>query len=146
MGKRSEIVGMKELERTIKKLGQLPQKCVTKASRRGASVALKAARAYAPEDLGNLKKGIKLVGERSKIKGKKVYQITFDRNMNHIFVKVSEEGNRSYYPASQEYGFMTVDGGYIPGYRFLKRAADNKKDEMERTTVDVLAKEIDKVK
>jgi HK97 gp10 family phage protein len=146
MAKKSEIRGMKELERTIKQLGQLPQKCVTKASRKGATVVLKAAKANAPVDEGNLKKGIVLKGERSRIKGKKVYQVTFDRNMNDVFVKESEEGKRSYYPASQEFGFMTRNGGYVPGYRYLRQSIDGKKVEVEKTTVDVLAQEIDKLK
>ncbi|CEG26009.1 HK97-gp10 family putative phage morphogenesis protein [Bacillus sp. B-jedd] len=146
MAKRSEIVGLKELEKTIKRLGKLPQKCVTKAARKGANIGLKAARQNAPVDEGNLKKALVLKGEKSKIKGKKVYQITFDPKMNYVLVKESKAGKRSYYPASQEYGFQTVNGGYIPGYRYLRHAAEDNKTAIEKETVKVLTDEIDKIK
>lgn len=144
---KSKIEGMKELEKAIKKLGDLPQKCVTKAARKGATVALKAARNKAPIDSGDLRKGIVLKGERLTVRGKKVYQVTFDRKMNDIFVKMSADGTkRYYYPASMEYGFITVDGGYVPGYRFMKESMESNARQIEKTTVDVLSKEIDKLK
>jgi hypothetical protein len=147
LARRSEIEGMKELEKMIKKLGQLPQKVVTKAARKGTQIAQKSAKSDAPEEIGNLKKGIVLKGERSKIKGKKVYQVTFDRAMNTFFVKMSKDGKkRYYYPASQEYGFMTRDGGYVPGFRYLKKSIENNENKIEREIVDVLSKEIDKLK
>lgn len=147
MGKKSEIAGMKELEKMIKKLGQLPQKVVTKAARKGTQIALKSAKKDAPEDVGNLKKGIVLKGEKSKIKGKKAYQVTFDRAMNTFFVKMSKDGKkRYYYPASQEFGFMTKDGGYVPGFRYLKKSIVDNDTSIEKTIVDVLSKEIDKLK
>jgi HK97 gp10 family phage protein len=143
----SHIEGMRELERTIQRLESLPQKCVTKAARKGANVALKAARNNAPVESGDLKKGLKLTGERARIRGKKVFQVTFNKNMNHLFVKLSKDGSkRYYYPASQEFGFMTRGGGYTPGYRYLRKSIDEHKAEIERTTVDVLASEIDKLR
>lgn len=144
MPAKTKIEGMKELERSIKRLGQLPQRCVTKAARKGAAIAHKAARANAPVDRAELKKGIVLKGERSKTKGKKVYQITLDRNKNNIFVKVSKAGKRAYYPASQEFGFRTRGGGWTPGYQYLKKSLVNNANAVEKTTVDVLAKEVDK--
>ncbi|MFJ5713118.1 HK97 gp10 family phage protein [Neobacillus sp. NPDC093127] len=143
---RYEIEGMKQLEKTIKQLGELPQKVVTKAARQGASVALRAARANAPIDSGDLKKGLKLVGERSKIKGKKVYQVSFDKNKNDIFVKESKEGKRAYYPASQEYGYLDRGGGYVPGFRYLRKSLEDNKRQVEEKTVEVMTKEIDKLK
>ncbi|SDM17440.1 HK97 gp10 family phage protein [Bacillus sp. OK048] len=143
---RNEIIGMKELEKTIKQLGQLPQKVVTKAARQGASVSLKAARANAPVDSGDLKKGIKLVGERTKIKGKKVYQVTLDKALNHVFVKESKAGKRAYYPASQEYGFLTRDGRYVPGYRYLRKSIEDNDKQIQDKVLDVMGKEIDKLK
>jgi HK97 gp10 family phage protein len=147
LARQSEIKGMKELEKMIKKLGQLPQKVVTKAARKGAKIAQKSAKSDAPEEVGNLKKGIVLKGERSKIKGKKIYQVTFDRAMNTFFVKMSKDGKkRYYYPASQEYGFMNRDGSYTPGYRYLKKSIENNENKIEKEIVDELSKEIDKLK
>jgi HK97 gp10 family phage protein len=142
---KSEIEGMKELQRAIKRLGKVPQKTVTKAARAGANIALKAARAKAPVDTGDLRKDIILKGERRTKAGKKVYDVMMDPQKNHLFVKMSADGKkRYYYPASQEYGFMTVDGGYIPGYRFLRKSIEDNAAEIEKKVVGTLSKEIDK--
>jgi len=141
-----KIEGMKELERTIRELGKLPQKCVTPAARKGASIALKSARAKAPWDTGELSNGIILKGEKLRKRGKKVYQVVIDPAKNDIFVKYTKDGKRYYYPASQEYGFITRDGGYVPGYHYLRDALVDNKRLIERTVVDELAKRIDKLR
>lgn len=141
-----EIEGMKELERTIRKLGKLPQKCVTPAAKKGARIALKAARANAPWETGELSNGIVLKGERARKKGKKVYQVTLDPAKNDIFVKTTKDGKRYYYPASMEYGFITRDGGYSPGFHYLRDALVDNKAAIERTVVGELAKQIDKLR
>lgn len=56
-----KIEGMKELQKSIKKLGQVPQKCVTPAAKKGMNIALKSAKKNAPEDTGELKGGMKLI-------------------------------------------------------------------------------------
>ena len=141
-----KIEGMEELEKTIRKLGKLPQKCVTPAARKGARIALKAARANAPWETGELSNGIVLKGERARKKGKKVYQVTLDPAKNDIFVKTTKDGKRYYYPASMEYGFITRDGGYSPGFHYLRDALVDNKAAIERTVVDELAKQIDKLR
>lgn len=146
MRRQFEIEGMKELEKTIKQLGKLPQKCVTKAAKKGATIALKAAKAKAPYLTGALEEGIILKGEKSKVKGKKVYQVTMNPAMNDIFVKYTKDGKRYYYPASQEYGFLTKNGGYVPGVHFLRDSIVDNKAQIERTIVEVLAREIDKLR
>ena len=140
------IEGMKELERTIKELGKLPQKCVTPAAKKGNRIALLAARANAPWRYGDLSNGIIQKGERLRKRGKKVYQVTLDPAKNDIFVKTTKDGKRYYYPASMEYGFITRDGGYVPGYHYLRDALVDNKAEIERVTVDELAKRIDKLR
>jgi len=144
MARRNGIEGMAELERLFGRLGKVPQTVATKSARAGGSIALKAAKANAPEDEGDLKRGIILKRERSRIKGKAVYQVTLDPAMNDVFVKVSKDGKRSYYPASQEYGFLTVDGRYIPGYRYLRRSADDNERPIEKKMLEVTGKEVDK--
>lgn len=141
-----EIEGMKELEKTIRKLGKLPQKCVTKAAKKGAQIALKAAKQKAPFLTGALEEGIILKGEKTRRKGKKVYQVTMNPAMNDVFVKTTKDGKRYYYPASQEYGFITKDGGYVPGFHYLRDSLVDNKERIEKTVVDVLAKEIDKLR
>ena len=161
-----KIEGMKELEKSIKLLEKLPQTCVTKAAKKGATIALKSARGSAPVDSGNLRKGIVIKGERVNAKGKKVYDVKMDRAMNDIFQKTAVnvkqlrmyhghsrktkdpryEAKTSYYPASQEYGFKTVNGKYIPGYGFLRKSIADNENKIENTIVETLSKEIDKLK
>jgi len=144
MARRSGIEGMAELERTFKRLGKVPQTVVTKSARAGGGVILKATRSNAPVEEGNLKRGLVLKRERSRVKGKAVYQVTFDSAMNNVFVKVSKDGKRSYYPASQEYGYLTVDGRYIPGYRYMRRSAEDNGSTAERKMLEVAGKAVEK--
>jgi len=144
MARRSEIVGMKELERAFQRLGKVPQPAATKSSRAGGRVALRAAKALAPKDTGELEEGIIMRRERTRVKGKAVHDIMMDPAKNDVFVKTTKDGKRYYYPASQEYGFLTRDGGYVPGYRFLRRAIDENAELIERTILEIAGKEVDK--
>jgi len=144
MSRKSDIKGMQELQRTFERLGKVPQTVATKSARAGGTIAQKAASHNAPEDEGDLKRGIVLVRERTRIRGKAVYQVTIDPAMNDKFVKISKAGKRSYYPASMEYGFMTVDGQYIPGYRYMRRAVDENKRSIEKKMLETTGKEVDK--
>ncbi|GIW49203.1 MAG: hypothetical protein KatS3mg079_679 [Caloramator sp.] len=140
-----KVEGVKELEKSLKKLGDVPQKFVTKAAKQGSTILLKKAKQGGWIDRsGNLRKGIILKGEKTKLKGKKVYQVTFDTAYNDVFVKVTKTGKRAYYPASQEYGFRTRNGGYVPGFHFMKNAVVEKQTEVERKIIDVMSKAIDK--
>lgn len=144
MAKKFEIEGMKELERAMKKLGKVPQTVATQAARAGAAIPFKAAKQNAPVDEGNLKAGIIMKKERRVKLGKAVYDVMMDPAKNDIFVKTTADGTRYYYPASQEYGFMTVDGGYVPGYRFLRRAMTENVVRIEKRVVEVASKAVDK--
>jgi hypothetical protein len=145
MAKRFKIEGMKELEKAIKKLGQVPQKAVTPAARKGMNIAIKDARINAPVETGELKSGMKLIGEKSKSKGKKVYRIVFDRTKNNVFQKKNKEGKvTGYYPVSQEYGFFTRNGRYIPGFHFAEKGLTQNSRKIEKNIVDEMGKQIDK--
>jgi HK97 gp10 family phage protein len=140
-----KIEGMKELEKAIKKLGQVPQKAVTPAARKGMNIAIKDAKVKAPVDTGELKQGIKLIGEKSRSKGKKVYRIVFDRAKNNVFQKKNKEDKvTGYYPVSQEYGFFARNGRYIPGYHFVEKGLTQNASKIEKTIVDEMSKRIDK--
>lgn len=144
MASNFSIDGMDDLERSIKRLGALPQKSVTKAARAGATIVKKAAKANAPEDSGDLKGAIILKGEHSKTPGKKVFDIEIDPAKSDLFVNISKDGKRSYYPASQEYGYMTKDGGYVPGLHFMRRAITDNAEAVEKKVVEILSEDIDK--
>lgn len=139
-----KIEGMKELERSMKKLGSVPQKHVTASARKGMNIALKDSRVNAPVDTGALKKGLKLKGERSRDKAKKVYQVAFDAKMNDVFQTKDKDGNiNGYYPISQEYGFFAKNGRYIPGYRFISDSLTSNVRGIEKTIVTEMKTKID---
>lgn len=140
-----KVEGMRSLERSLKRLGEVPQKHVTSSARKGMNVILREARQEAPVDEGYLKKGMRLArGERSKAKGKKVYPIVFDERWNHVFQKKNKAGKvTGYYPVSQEYGFFAKNGRYIPGYAFLRGSLEDKAPEMEKTVIDTMKEKID---
>ncbi len=136
-----EIRGLKELQRAIKELGKAPG--VTPAARKGMMIAYRSAKTKAPEDTGDLRKGIILKKERSR-RGKAVFQVTMDSSMNDIFVKISKDGKRSYYPAAQEYGYITRDGDYMPGAYFMRDSLQQNQSKIEKTIIDSMLKSIDK--
>lgn len=112
-----------DLEKTIKKVGKVPQTHLTRAVKRASGPVLSAAQLGAPKDTGELAKGLILQGEKHRKKGKKVYEVVPDHAKNDIFAKISKAGKRAYYPASQEYGFFAKNGRYIPGFHYLANAA-----------------------
>lgn len=140
---------------TLSRVEKVPQRAVTKAAGKGATVVRKAVRSAVPEDTGALKRGIIRNGERSRIKGKKVYDLMFDPGMNDIFQKPiknpGEAGGKSphgYYPASMEYGFLTRSKGgglsYVPGYHFMRDAAQSAEFPARQVTIQTFTAELEK--
>lgn len=139
-----KVEGMDQLVKSLNRLGKVPQKHVTSSSRKAMNIVLKESRAAAPVDTGALKKGMKLKGERSRDKAKKVYQVIFDDKYNHIFQKKNKEGKvTGYYPVSQEYGFFAKNGRYIPGYRFISDSLTDNVSKIEKIIVGEMKKRID---
>lgn len=144
MSLKFKIEGMKELQKSMKKLGSVPQKHVTSSARKGMNIVLKDAKANAPYDTGDLKKGMILKGEKSRYKGKKVYKVIFDPKMNDVFQKKNASGEvTGYYPFSQEYGFFTKNGRYIPGFRFVRDSLTDNVGKIEKVIVSEMKKKID---
>lgn len=159
-----KIDGIGSLRKDLIKLGKTPQKNVGAAAKKGMKPIITQAKANAPYDTGNLKKGTIMVGEKSK-PGKKVYRIVFDRNMDDVFRKtaanathtvtyhghsrrtkdIRQEANTSYYPVSQEYGYFTKNGRYIPGFKFvhnsLYKNVDTSKQIMIKTMTELISLE-----
>lgn len=144
MARKTKIEGLSELQGMFKQLEKVPQAVATKSARAGAAIVRGAAKSNAPVDEGNLKKAIVLKREKKRIKAKATYQVTIDPKMNDQFVKQSKDGERSYYPASQEYGFMTKNGKYIPGYRYMRKSAEENEQIVEKKILEVAGKEVDK--
>lgn len=139
-----KVEGMDKLIRDLEKLGKVPQKHVTASARKGMNVILRDAKANAPYETGDLKRGMKLAGEKSMYKGKKVYRVVFDRAYNDVFQKKNSDGKvTGYYPISQEYGFFARNGRYIPGYRFIHKSLESQASAMEKTIVTTMKQKID---
>lgn len=138
-----KVEGMKELQKSLDKLGKVPQKHVTASSKKGMTIVRNEARSKAPYLSGDLEKGIILVPEQTK-KGKKVYRVVFDSKMNDVFQKPNKDGKiTGYYPVSQEYGYFAKNGRYIPGFAFTRGALEKKAPEVEKTIVDTMKTKID---
>ena len=107
-------------------------------------------------ETGELKRGIKRKGERSRIKGKKVYDLMFDPAKNSIFQKpvkhpgeagsTSTKGGHAYYPASMQYGFLTRSKGggysYVPGYQFMDKGTEAAAAPASQAVIDTAVKEL----
>lgn len=145
MAAKFEVEGMEDIIKALRKMGEVPQKHVTKAAKKAMQPVLKAAKAGAPVDTGELQSGTILKGERSRTRGKKVYRIIFDPKKNDIFQSKNEAGEvNGYYPVSQEYGYFTKSGAYIPGYAFIRDPFNASQKQIERTIVKVMGDEIEK--
>ena len=139
---------IRDIERTVKMLneaGKSPQKAVTRAAGRAGTILKRAVKSEVPRRSGTLKKSIVRVGERSRRKGKKVYQVTFDRKMNEQLQKpirnpgqLGGKSSKGYYPASMEYGFLARakdgSGGIVYYSKALKDFRTRPNAEQKQVT------------
>jgi len=143
---RNAIVGVREVQKLFEQVGKAPAKVLNKAVRKGGNVVMKAAKDNASKfenPTGSLRNNIVMRAERSK-KGKKVYQI-FVASHPH-FVKISKAGKRSFYPASMEYGWTDQNGKYHPGYRYMRKAAEENAGIVKGLILEVMASELDRLR
>ena len=150
-----ELKGFGNFVGVLGSMEEVPQRCVSRAAGKGMNVVRRNVKSRVPVASGELKRGIIRVGERSRVKGKKVYDLMFDPKKNDIFQKPiknpGEAGGKSkygYYPASMEYGFLTRSKGggyrYVPGYHFMRDGAEEVSSAAKSEMIQVLNKEIDK--
>lgn len=150
------LEGARRLAQQVKRLGDVSQRSVQLAARKGAVFAQRKAKAAAPVDIGNLKKGIKIIGERTTKRGKKVYMVAFDYSMNNIFQKFNKKAAQqkaagkkvsptAYYPASQEYGWRLPNGRKMPGKYFLRNAVANNRPQIQEIIYNELDRQMEKL-
>ena len=147
---------LEKLKQSLKALGTVPQKCVTGAAGKAATMVKRHIRqGDIPEDTGTLKRGIiRTKKERSKTKGKAVYRIDFDPAFNDVFQKpvkrpgaagsTSTGSGHAYYPYSMEFGFLTRDGGYCPGFHFMRDGAEEMRRSAAQKMLKTLGENLDK--
>lgn len=146
-GRVEQVEGLNKLMKDISKLDKIPQKQITKGVRRGTNIILKEARLRASERhiTGKMSRKLTLKAERSKKRGKKVMQVTYQKVDKYPeAVKITKDGTRYYYPSSQNFGFKTRDGEKVEGLHFLEGAMQSKSGEAARVIVDEIGKEIEK--
>lgn len=143
----NDIIGVKEVKKMLEDVGKAPAKVLTKSVKSGAKIALNSARDNAPVDTGNLKRGIRLKAEKRR-NGRRVYGVGFfgKSGKGEEFVKESKKGKRSFYPVSQEFGWIDEQGKRHPGKRFLRNAIDNNRGSIQDKILETMAEEIDKVR
>lgn len=149
---------LKELEKSVKALGDVPQKCVTSAAGKAATLTKRAIKAGdVPVRTGAMKRGIvRTKKERSRVKGKAVYRIDFKggEEANSVFQKTvkdpgaagsTQTGNgHAYYPYSMEFGYIARDGHFVPGHHFMRDGAEESRQAAEAKMVKTLTENLDK--
>ena len=161
-----EMEGFEDFVRACSSLASNLQGAdLTRAVKKGAKVVQKAIQTQAPADTGDLREGLILVKEKTRTRGKSVYQVTPAREKNAIFQKPIKNPIRSkspyaYYPASQEFGYFTrrPGGGMIyvrsdgskatmdkvPGKHYMRTGADvaseTAKNLIAKTLLDDITK------
>ena len=128
------LIGLRELERTLRQIEKVPAKALTKATKKGANIMLQATKSNAPSDSGKMKRSMKLKAEKRKV-GKKVYQIVYK---DPDLIKISATGKRSFYPASQEHGWKLPNGRKIPGKHFQKNSLSANRNRIMKTVIEEL--------
>jgi len=152
-----DMKGLEKMVKALDKMGKSPQKAVTKAASKAFTPVKREIRRLTPVgDTQYLRKSIIRKAEKSGVIGKKVYEATFDPALNDVLQKpIKHPGAaggkypKAYYPASQEYGFITRSKGggysYVPGLHFMREGADNTEVQAKAIMVDTLEKELDKL-
>ena len=146
---------LKRFEKTLGKMGKLPQKVVTSSVNKGTTIVRRAVRSEVPVQTGALKRGIIRKTEKKKIEGKKVNDLMFDPDKNKIFQKPikhpGEAGGKSptgYYPASMEHGFLTRSKGggysYVQGHHFMRDETEASREAFNRTVIKDAADKLEK--
>ena len=148
---------LEDFQRALSRIGDLPQKITRQAAGKGATVIRKAIRSEAPVgETGQLRRGIARHKERTRtVRGKAVYDVWIDPSKNDIFQKPIKNPGAAggakhawaYYPASMEYGFLTRSKGnglsYVPGYHFMRDAADAAAPEARQVIIDTAMEKIE---
>ena len=149
--------GIVKMVKMLDKAGKSPQKAITRAASKGITPVKRAVKGVVPVgETGNLKRAITRKAERTRTRGKKVYEVTFDKAYNDVLQKpiihpgvAGGKSDKAYYPASQEYGFLTRSKGngysYIPGLHFMRQGAEQAETQSKRIMIETMEKELDKL-
>jgi len=129
-----EIKGLKAIMDKCEDVDKAVRSVLGDAVLAGADIIRDDAKRRAPVHTGNLRKGIISHITWHKNATKAFAGVCMDPAMNTVFVKISKNGKRYYYPSSVEYGHKGT-----PAQPFMRPAMDkNKKNVKEAITSKVL--------
>lgn len=151
---------MVRLQTAIARMGDIPQRTVTRAASKGADRVHWIVAGYLTDGKTHqLTEGTKVIKEKSYKKGKRVYQIAMDSDKNSIFQKPipanpAHPGKRrtswkhAYYPSSIEYGFLTRSTGggirYVRGQHNMRDGAESSRSVFNAEAIRVIDKALEK--
>lgn len=153
----NDITGIAEVERLFELVGAAPAKVLTKATRAGASIALKYAKAHVydgyDQQTGTIKKSLKIKKERRK-QGKSVYTVGPDAS--GWYAHFLDYGHWATGGVKLERGkgvlnrllrdSQTTGMTWVPGNRFLRDSVDKNDEVIKQTILTGLATELDKLR
>lgn len=129
------------------------QRVAAEAAMAPAQAELEAAKTAAPVKTGTLRESLVLHMERNRANGKQVFDVMPTAKANSLLQKeVKNPGimpggkkrrNTAYYPASMEYGFMTVNGKHVPGHHYLAGSMAAGSDSYRENMLEAIEKNID---
>ena len=140
----NNVTGINDVIKLLEKVEKAPAKTLTISTKKGANIIKNQAKSDAPKETGALRRSIKIRAEKRR-NGKKVYQVKF---IGENLAKVSADGKRSFYPASQEYGWTDKNGKRHlgTGKKFLRNALEDNRESVKQTILDEMAKSLREVK
>lgn len=130
------LAGLAELEK-------FPKTGLKRVMRQGANVIKNEVKDIAPYETGMLENAIVLKEERSRNPYKVSFRVTL--RSDPAFVKISKDGKRAFYPASQEYGWTLKNGEQEPGKHFFRNGGDLTSEQVHNLIIDEFDKVIDGV-
>lgn len=133
------VTGIKEVDKLFDQCLVMTQKHITTAAKKGAKVSWNYAKSKVPvsddgkgmRPPGNLKDSLRMWKEKRK-RGKAVYRIGPNYD--------------GWYAHFQDSGFTTVNGRWIPGYRFLRDAVDKNRNIINDVIKNELKLQLNKIK
>lgn len=136
---KTEGYSFEEIAAGVANLGYLPTSIVSSSSKKAATRIKRAARGIAPKRTGLLRSAIEVSRrkERSKTKGKAVWDVWISSAYNSQFQKPSsgQRNGYAYVPASMNYGFTLKNGQHYDGFYYMESAAEALSEVHEEMTL-----------
>lgn len=129
-------VDVSDVVKALNKLDKIPKKVFNRSAKAGAKLILPDAKKLAPKQTGALRKGLKLVKEKTnrKYKYKAIYDVMPDPKKNESNWVVIRPNSRVYYPNVAE-----------KRTHFIRNASSKNAVQVTNAIVSELDKEIDKL-